>query len=195
VHTTDSTGLDTCTQYVPVSVDLGFQYGAGGGVSRFFSAPAWQQAAGVSSSYRVTPDISMLADPETGSVIYITDLQAGATSPIPEQYGGTSLACPLFSAMMALVDQQRAAAGKGPEGLASQHVYSSSVYHTSALHDITGLPSFAQSGLHYRGTSSGSIYNVLFNQDTSLKVGPGWDDVTGVGTPNGQSFINAMANQ
>jgi subtilase family serine protease len=189
-------GVDTCNGYTPVSNgDLGFQFGAGGGPSRFFAAPAWQQAAGVSSTVRQTPDVGMLADPETGSVVYITDLQAGATSPIPEQYGGTSLASPLFAGMMALVDQQRAAAGKGPAGLAAQYLYNPGVYGTSALHDITGVPAFAQGGLHYRGTSSGSIFDVLFGQDTSLTTGTGWDNVTGVGTPNGQAFISALTNQ
>jgi subtilase family serine protease len=194
-HTTDSSGVNTCTNYAPAPLDTGFRFGSGGGVSRFFAATPWQKAAGVSSTARVFPDISMLADPETGSVIYITDLLGGATSPIPEQYGGTSLACPLFTAMMALVNQQRAMAGKDPVGLVAPFVYSSSVYGTSALHDVNGVPSFAANGLNLFGTGSGSVFTLLFDQDTSLTTGPGWDNVTGVGTPNGQAFINAMANQ
>jgi subtilase family serine protease len=196
--TTAADGTNTCTSYAPTDPsvgDLGFQFGAGGGPSQFFAAPSWQQAAGVSSSVRQTPDVSMLADPETGSNIYITDLQIGATSPIVEQYGGTSLATPLFSAMMALVDQTRAALGKSPAGQTAPALYTSGVLGTSALHDVNGVPSFAQNGLHYRGTSSGSIFDVTFNQDTSLTTSAGWDNVTGVGSPNGQSFITAMANQ
>ena len=33
--------------------------------------------------------------------------------------------------------------------------------------------------------SGGLLYSVrTFDQDTSLDVGPGWDDVTGLGSPN-----------
>jgi subtilase family serine protease len=134
----------------------------------------------------------MLADPETGSTIYITDESAGATSPVAETYGGTSLASPLFAAMLALVDQQRASQGKGPLGLASRYLYGLSA---GALHDVNGVPSVAANGLYYRGTSSGNVYEIQFGQDTSLTTGSGWDDVTGVGTPNGQSFITALAAQ
>jgi hypothetical protein len=31
-----------------------------------------------------------------------------------------------------------------------------------------------------------------FGTDSSLTTGPGWDNVTGLGTPNGTPFINAV---
>ena len=34
-------------------------------------------------------------------------------------------------------------------------------------------------------SNDGLLYSVrTFNQDSSLKLAPGWDDVTGVGSPN-----------
>jgi hypothetical protein len=33
---------------------------------------------------------------------------------------------------------------------------------------------------------------VTFGTDTSLVTGPGWDNVTGLGTPNGTTFINQV---
>jgi hypothetical protein len=33
---------------------------------------------------------------------------------------------------------------------------------------------------------------LTFGTDSSLVTGPGWDNVTGVGTPNGADFINAI---
>jgi hypothetical protein len=33
---------------------------------------------------------------------------------------------------------------------------------------------------------------ITFGTDTSLTTGPGWDNVTGVSTPNGLNFINAI---
>jgi len=33
---------------------------------------------------------------------------------------------------------------------------------------------------------------ITFGTDTSLAAGPGWDNVTGLGTPNGEAFVNAL---
>jgi hypothetical protein len=33
---------------------------------------------------------------------------------------------------------------------------------------------------------------LTFGTDSSLVTAPGWDNVTGVGTPNGQAFVNAL---
>lgn len=206
-YTTDASGVRTCTSYSQLTppLNLGFQFGAGGGMSRLFAAPSWQSAIpsstlnslatsyGLSSPLRAVPDVSMVADPYTGSTIYITDHAAGDTSSVPETYGGTSLASPLFAGMMALVDQQRANAGQGPTGLASQYLYS--LLGTSALHDINGVPSVAQNGLYYMSQHSGSIFSVYFGQDGTLSTAPSWDDVTGVGSPNGSDFITAMASK
>jgi hypothetical protein len=42
----------------------------------------------------------------------------------------------------------------------------------------------------YNSPFSTRWFVITFGTDTSLKTGPGWDNVTGVGTPNGLSFIN-----
>ena len=34
---------------------------------------------------------------------------------------------------------------------------------------------------------------LTFGTDSSLTTAVGWDNVTGVGTPNGQAFVNAIA--
>ena len=39
----------------------------------------------------------------------------------------------------------------------------------------------------------GEYLDLSFGTDTSLTVTPGWDNVTGMGVPNGLSFINAAA--
>ena len=44
----------------------------------------------------------------------------------------------------------------------------------------------------YNGTST-KWYVLTFGTDTSLTTGPGWDNVTGLGTPNGASFVSAVA--
>ena len=203
-----ATGLKSCTKYTSAPLDFGFSGGAGGGLSYDYTAQSWQQGAiggataagfGAVGTHRAVPDVSMLADPFTGSNVFITDHSVGDTQPEIEPYGGTSLACPLFSGMMALVDQVRASHGAGPAGLAAQYLYA---LPTGAVNDVgnppagvgnpvSGVPTaFA---LYYGSRYSGKFYVPTFNQDSSLAVGQGWDDVTGVGTPNGANFVNAVA--
>ena len=45
----------------------------------------------------------------------------------------------------------------------------------------------------YNSPFSTRWFVITFGTDTSLTTGPGWDNVTGVGTPNGANFINAIA--
>jgi len=38
-----------------------------------------------------------------------------------------------------------------------------------------------------------ALLRLTFGTDTSLTTGPGWDNLTGVGTPDGWNFVNALA--
>jgi subtilase family serine protease len=189
-------------------LDEGFTGGAGGGLSNIWSAQPWQSSAisganaagyGTVGTHRALPDVSMLADPETGMNIWITDQSVGDTAPEQEQFGGTSLASPLFAGIMADVDQARAGVGDGPAGLASQYLYN---LPSGAVRDVlpptfgTTNPSTAAGldsrSLFYGSFFSGSLFNVGFNADSSLDTAPGWDDVTGGGTPNAPAFVAAL---
>ena len=116
--------------YVPdPPVDFGFTGGAGGGPSNCavqdssgnclagFPKPAFQRA--LPGKYRQVPDIAWLADPYTGVVIAIS-----VPGQVPEEvwqvWGGTSVACPMFSALWAIANQEAGA----PLGQAAQYVYS-----------------------------------------------------------------------
>jgi subtilase family serine protease len=207
--TTLPDGQKHCTSYDQANkLDEGFQGGAGGGLSDLWTAQAWQSDAiggdtaagfGPVGTHRALPDISMLADPYTGMGVWITDLSVGDTAPEVETYGGTSLASPLFAGIMADVDQARAAAGDGPAGLASQYLYD---LPAGAVRDVLpptfGNPNESAAGgpdsrsLWYGSFYSGSLFNVGFNADTSLDTAPGWDDVTGVGSPVAPAFVNAL---
>jgi hypothetical protein len=44
----------------------------------------------------------------------------------------------------------------------------------------------------YNSPFSTRWFVITFGTDSSLTTGPGWDNVTGVGTPNGMNFINAV---
>jgi subtilase family serine protease len=155
----------------------------------------------------MVPDIGWLADPFTGVEIIQT---IGGTTFVGV-IGGTSLACPMFSGIMAIAAQK---AGHGL-GQAAQLVYTlpagavTDIVPVGSANNVTGVidgnPVSADSlaaPLYTTTTYYSALYNspfstrwfvITFGTDTSLKTGTGWDNVTGVGTPNGLNFINGIA--
>jgi len=184
----------------------GFDGGAGGGISVVFAKPAFQSS--LPGNGRLVPDISMLADSFTGVEIIETidgQLSVGVI-------GGTSLATPMFSGVMSIAAQK---AGHGL-GQAAPLVYNlpagavDDIVDVSSPNNVTGVINgstvvTADDLAAPLGTNAGyysALYNspfstrwfvLTFNTDTSLAAIPGWDDVTGVGTPNGWNFVNALA--
>ena len=102
----------------------------GGGVSRFFPQPEWQRLAGVPPGAntgqigRGVPDVSGLADPETGVVIITLDGQHLAV------IGGTSATAPLWAGLVARINQAR---GK-PAGYLNPLLYGLQAHHV--LRDV-----------------------------------------------------------
>jgi hypothetical protein len=88
---------------------VGAFIGSGGGVSRYEPEPAYQSGV-QSGGNRTTPDVSFLADPNTGAWMADTYNLPG-DDPFTV-VGGTSLSAPSWSGLVALVDQGRAAAGE-----------------------------------------------------------------------------------
>jgi subtilase family serine protease len=102
--------------------------GSGGGTSLFEKEPAYQ--AGVQSTgKRQIPDVSFLADPNTGVLIYDTFGFSGFL-----QIGGTSLSAPSWAALVAIVNQGRRLASEGTLSNMPADVYSLS---PSDFHDVT----------------------------------------------------------
>ena len=188
-----------------------FNYGSGGGPSAVFSKPAFQ--SGLSGSTRQLPDISWLADPFTGGVIVISE-PFQSPPQVYQVYGGTSLACPMFSALWAIANQ---AAG-GPLGQAAQYVYSMPA---ATIMDVTPVTSANNVTATYKESPSvtdsysaaqlagplenttefvtaiwnyplyqDTTYILSFGTDSGLVTTVGWDDVTGVGVPNGMAFAD-----
>jgi subtilase family serine protease len=160
----------------------GFYAGAGGGPSGTFAEPAYQTAAvpaALAQGHRVSPDISSLADPYTGYRIGfspITDDAALKTGPFGFQtYGGTSLACPLVAAQMAIAQ----AAAHHSIGFANPALYRAAAA-GGTQHDITE-PAH-KTALASSTASTGSTYLVTLGHDTSLTAAPGYDDATGLGS-------------
>jgi subtilase family serine protease len=170
----------------------GYLYGAGGGESMLFNRPAYQNGV-VPSSYgsgRAVPDVGLDGDPTTGMLVGLTQTFPDGVAYGEYRIGGTSLASPLFAGFTALRAQ---AAGKRV-GFLNPTIYAKA---GTAFNDVKGTPpdagnvriDFANSN----DASGGLVYSVrTFNQDSSLKVKKGWDDVTGVGSPN-PKWITAPA--
>jgi subtilase family serine protease len=93
--------------------------GSGGGQSRFFPRPAYQNGWH-GSTQRAIPDVSYNADPRTGVAVY----QSGGDNPPGwTTVGGTSAGAPQVAAMLAVANSARSTA------LASEHqsVYDAAV--------------------------------------------------------------------
>jgi subtilase family serine protease len=191
---------------------LGFIYGGGGGTSSVTGAPAWQTAF-LGNSYRQQPDVAFDADPFTGVEIVITPDSVAGDPQYVEVIGGTSLATPLFSGTWALVAQK---AG-GNLGNAAPLLYAANAANPGVMTDVQPVSSGANAHgtIFYSGiptsysqwqlaapyqnseyfwesiwnAGGGYYYTLTFGTDSSLYTAPGWDNVTGIGTPNGAKFV------
>jgi len=150
------------------SSEVGWSSG-GGGVSAYEAKPSYQ--SGLSYSNRANPDVAYDADPYTGFAVYDSYGNSGWG-----QYGGTSVGAPQWSALIALANQGRAAAGEAPLDGATQTL--------PAIYAMT------------TGTTGTQDLNDITSGSNGVgSAGPGYDLVTGQGTPRRsdlvyQAFVN-----
>lgn len=179
-----------------LSLPGAFYAGAGGGTSAVWSEPDYQKGivpdalanslSGDKGPGRVVPDVAAVADPYTGFLEgYSTPDKKGVYHYSEGSIGGTSLACPVFAGLMAVAQQR---AGGTPIGFANPLLYG---LRASAFHDVSHPATPDQSRLVYYSPSAGVTRLVTQDHDTSLATGPGYDDVTGRGSPAG-GFIAAV---
>jgi subtilase family serine protease len=144
---------------------------------------------------RVVPDVAALGDPNTGMLVGESQLFPDGTTQYSEyRIGGTSLSSPLYAGMFALAIQK---AGHS-FGLANPVLYQAK----SASIDITKAAREAFPGdvrvdyVNGFDASNGYVYSARwFDQDEALTihVSDGYDDVTGIGVPNGTAWLTAVA--
>ncbi|KTD02832.1 S53 family peptidase [Legionella feeleii] len=191
---------------------LSYTGGTGGGISQFYGPVPWQSSIssftaggyGIINNFgnrRALPDVAMLGDPRTGLLIIANGTQV--------QDGGTSLACPLFSATLVLVNQARSLLNKAtPIGQAAPYLYQqNNLLLANRAINLIIPPSIMINGATQPPStlidntpapaSSFTIGNVTFGWDSSLTLEPEnqfWNDGVGVGSPNIPNFVMAMAN-
>jgi subtilase family serine protease len=146
---------------------------SGGGFSRLFRRPAYQDGIPGIGPSRGVPDVAADANPGTGMALAISD---GGQHYILIGAGGTSAAAPLWAAVIALADQY-AGRDLGSVNLALYQIGRSAHYH-QAFHDVT------------RGTNTVTLPTQTI---TGYQAAPGWDPVTGWGSPNAQALVPLLA--
>ncbi|MGZ3639199.1 MAG: serine protease, partial [Ktedonobacterales bacterium] len=137
------------------------------------------------------PDISAFADPNAGLMIGETQtFPDGSVKYAEYRIGGTSLSSPIMAGIMALADQAHGSA----HGFANPVFYG--LAGSAAYHDVVSPAStLAMVRTNYNNSvdaSAGLSYRLrVLNQTLSLQTTPGYDDVTGVGTPT-SAFLSAL---
>jgi kumamolisin len=163
------TDLDTSSAAGPWKSETGWSDGGGGISPNDFPIPSWQVAAAAgcskcSQKYRNGPDVSANAN----FSFYVCADQEACTANL---YGGTSFATPMWAGYLALANEQALSNGAsstlGFINPALYAIYASSSYDTD-FHDIT---------------SGGNTYGATV----------GYDLATGLGSPNGNNLVNALA--
>jgi subtilase family serine protease len=112
--------------------------------------------------------------------------------------GGTSLASPLFAGLMALVEQKAGSA----IGFANPLIYSKSglgafrdiVQPTQPAADTAAVRVDYVNGINPNAGYRNSIRRLGFDGGLTIKAAPGYDAVTGIGTPFGATFISLLSS-
>jgi subtilase family serine protease len=178
-----------------------YSSGGGGGTSQLFDQPFYQRNVvpdSVSKFYgstpmRAVPDIAMPADPNTGMIVGETQQFPDGTYWDQYRIGGTSLASPLLAGVVAVANQE---AGH-PLGFINPLYYK--LNGTGGVHDIIApkhpVNQVRTNYVNSVDNSQGKAYilQTIDVQTSTLHSTRGYDDETGVGTPNGPAFFTKLA--
>jgi subtilase family serine protease len=141
-----------------------------GGYSSLFARPSYQNGVARAGATRGVPDVAANADSTTAMALAYSD---GEFRPAT----GTSASTPLWAGVIALADQQ-----------AGQHLG----FVNPAIYAIARSPAYHQA-FHDVVTGDNSVLwpTGVF---VGYTAGPGWDPVTGWGSPNAQYLVPLLAH-
>ena len=151
----------------------------GGGVSAVFARPTWQTTAAANIvsvnpgaiEGRVVPDVAANADWNASPYLLVVDGKA-------EPNGGTSAATPLMASLVTLINQQRGAGNRIG-------------YLTPLLYQNATGASAGQT-VGSAGCTDVKTGNNTTDAIGGYSAGPGYDAVSGWGTPNGQKLMAVL---
>ncbi len=151
--------------------------GTGGGISAYTPTPAYQTNAvpGLGSvPHRAVADVAFNADPASGQ--YVAVQTPGSSTVNWLSVGGTSLSTPQWAGLLAIANASRALAGKPALGAPHALLYG----------QIATVP----------GTYASVFADITQGSDGSCALCTakvGYDPLTGLGTPNVTSLLNALS--
>lgn len=151
----------------------GGSFASGGGFSGIFARPGYQRGIQDPEATRGVPDVAGDANVQMGMALAVET--TGGSYEL-RSAGGTSAATPLWGGLMALADQ---AAGHDL-GHVNPTVYriARSRLYGQAFHDVTA------------GNNTALVNGVTY---TGYPAGPGWDPVTGLGSPDASVLVPLLA--
>jgi len=202
--TTDT--LVSALKYIPEmgwndTTLVGALSATGGGSSIYFQKPTWQTGTGASTDVmRDVPDIAVSSSPyhdgylfcseddqTTGSIVQTctSGFRTGAGGNFTV-VGGTSAAAPTIAAILALVNQSLG--NTPPTGIApvNPRLYQLSTSYPADFNDVT-------SGNNQVPCTSGTPNCPAGTTSIGFTAGPGYDLVTGLGSPNGATLAQDFA--
>jgi subtilase family serine protease len=202
------TGTSTLANggFAPPPPPGSFLYASGGGTSRLFAQPSYQAGVvpdGIATAngarpakMRAVPDVAAVGDPNTGYLVGQTQTFPDGTAKYSEyRLGGTSLASPVYAGLVALAQQK---AGR-TFGFANPMFYARAG--TSAFHDIQRPPSTPavarndfKNAVDPADGYTVSLRSLDVESFLTIHVRNGYDDVTGVGSPNGDAWLTALSH-
>ena len=135
----------------------------GGGVSRLFPCPYWQQTLDVppptsKQGGRGVPDVAAVADPHSGCRIVVGGVDSVSA--------GTSAAAPLWAALVARLNH----------ALGAQSGFLNSLLYRLAAHS----------------REDGILRPIIHGENGVYHAGPGWNACTGLGSPLGDRILKAL---
>ena len=158
----------------PITPTAGPHWASGGGFSGQFSRPAYQAGVpGIEAASRGVPDVAADADAYTG-IALVAVVASGQYVVSPG--AGTSAGAPFWAGLVAIADQY---AGRhlGFINPALYRIARSASYH-AAFHDVT------------TGDNTVRFGAVTI---TGYPAAPGWDPVTGWGSPDARVLVPVLA--
>jgi subtilase family serine protease len=196
--------VNSVQQYIPESVwnddtqncgQADCLSAGGGGASSLFTKPTWQAALTPSDGKRDVPDLALYASPNFPGFLFCTSDQSfwspgqqgsctngfeDTTGLNPTFAGGTSFDGPLFSGILALINQKQGyTTGQGLINPTLYALAADPATYAAAFHDITSGNNDCTAG---SADCSGSA---------GFSAGTGYDQVTGLGSVDATVLANA----
>lgn len=152
----------------------------GGGLSAYEPKPCYQKNIPLIASYdnRGTPDVSFLADPVTGVSVYDSFYGPIYSGGPWIEIGGTSLSSPCWAGIIACVNEARIK--KQKKSLSNKQL-------ADKLYDLLQ----PNNQKIYKKTMRDIIYGNVASQLNNAQ--PGYDLLTGIGTPNVKALIKYLS--